>query len=124
MAEKFADQRVPAIADGRPSTGFDATSHPLQQEDRDKKRGVLRRTTRADQRTNVPYGIGPAGDVAVGYAPAASSGAAGDHSLGSAPWHSGSALGRPTSFSAFSRTSSTPAVGGAQWARHRHGLQG
>ena len=66
MAEKFADQRVPAIADGWRSTGFDATSHPLQQEDRDKKRGVLRRTTRADQRTNALYDIGSAGDVAVG----------------------------------------------------------
>jgi hypothetical protein len=86
---------------------------------RDTKRGVLRRTTRADQRTNAPYSIGPAGDLAVGQAPAALSSAAGDFSLSAAAWHSGPAIGRATSISAFPRTSSKSAL-----RAHRHGVQG
>src|SRR3954464_15077831 len=78
----------------------------------DQKRGVLRRSTRADRRTNAPWSFGPAGDLAVGRAPARPSPAAERLSLGANSQHSGRAFSRPTWFSAFSRTSCTCAVGG------------
>ena len=85
-----------------------------------QKRGVLRRSTRADGWANAFNGIGPARGLAVGQAAAANSPAADDLSSSAAHQHGGPVFRRTTSISAFSRTPSKSAL----WAQPRLGFQG